>query len=297
MIQKGYMKFLIGMGVLSLSLILFPHVVYAEKYYYLEDLDEWGIIESEKPLVCAFDFEDETIPNAKEDVLFATERSFLNWKQAFNNYAKYPDKWQIEFVVIPVAVQGMEKWDTECTIIINFLPEVDEELWDELLMEGVYDTLAITDNLGPISDLYVVYKELVYEEDSITEWHYEDRVDYELVETIDHELGHAFSLDHPTDLTMSNFEPYEDGYKVYSTMVTPIDIAEELIPLEYVIYYEITEYDIRSLENLYGENGFEEGKEIKLNAFQLAVKESLELYPEWFPTNYIFYLTQVGLLL
>lgn len=321
--MSAYMNLMIGIGILCLTLILFPHVVYAEKYYYYDDIEEYGLIEDVRPTVCAFDFEDENMSRANNEALIIAEKSVQNWNKAFNEYTNYPEKWQLEFIIVPMVQQTPkweEKWDMQCTIIIYFYPKVDKKLWDQLGMEGTYDTLAITDNFGQVSDLHIVYRELVYEGENDS--YYNDLIDYELEETIDHEIGHAFSLDHPTDLTMSNFEPYvkenEKGYKSYSTMVTPTDVSEELIPLEYFIFFEITEYDIRSLENLYGENGFEGGLNVELDVLavqipepikvfepevieltplQTAIKDSVTENPKWFPISYLLYLKEIGLLL
>lgn len=284
-------KTMFAIAIFAISSTIYLQIAFAEEYYYLPDWEVYGIIEQQTPLVCAFDF-DHSFSN---EVLAITERSLVNWQQAFADYAKQPDKWEMDFKIIPVELQSFEEEQDDCTIILYYLPEPDIRIWNEVGLEGVYDTLAITDNLGPVADIYIVYRDIVYDNDKSTEWHYEDVIPYDLEETLDHELGHAFSLDHPTDLTQSNFKEQNEGMLSYSTMVTPSDVAEELVPFDTEMFFEITEYDIRSLENLYGENGFDKEIEIELNLFQQTVKDSMELYPQWFPEKYILYLKGVGL--
>lgn len=306
-------KIIIALAIFAMSSTImlqfaFAYSAYGEEYFYLDDWETYGIIEQERPLVCAFDFDD---PDYNSEVITLTEKSFDNWQQAFSDYAKYPEKWQMEFTVVPISEQSLSKWEDDCAIILFYLPQPNRQLWDELGLIGVYDSLAITDNQGQYADIYVVYRDIVYDNDDLTEWHYEDVIPYDLEETLDHELGHALSLAHPT-VTNSSFEPYGDGdgVKSFSIMITPVDVGAEIVPFEVPIYFEITEYDVRSLERLYGENGFEEGRYIVIPEVESPFEAHAELdetmyetlkkniikYPQWFPENYIGYLVEVGLL-
>jgi len=291
--------------VLPLLLVGSIHILFAEEYiyeptiingyYYLDELEIYGIL-LENPTVCALEIEDHLMPEGSEEQLMQlAETSVAKWQSALEDSGS---NWNMDFKTIPLNKQYLvDEIDEECEIIIYFLRDENEneELWESNGFEN-YDSYALTDTFGPVADVWIIYREITYSE--YDEPYYINYLDPYLDETITHELGHAFSLDHkPTNFVVEDGVMYSD-----TIMGDPTEIPESFLG---EVVYEITEYDVQSMIQLYGKNGFESDGELGFpdtlfkepTIIQKTLKENIKKFPEHFPISYLLLLESLGLII
>jgi len=281
-----------SINILAEEYIYEPTII--NGYYYLDELEIYGII-LENPTVCALEIEDHLMPEGSEEQLMQlAETSVAKWQSALEDTG---GSWNMDFKTIPLNKQYLvDEIDEECEIIIYFIREENEELWESNGFEN-YDSYAITDTFGPVADLWIIYREMTYSE--YDEPYYINYLDPYLDETISHELGHAFSLDHklPTIFVEEDGVMYSD-----TIMGDPSEIPESFLG---EVVFEITEFDVQAMIQLYGKNGFESDGELGFpdtlfkepTLMEKTLKQNIEKFPEHFPISYLLLLESLGLII
>ena len=177
------------------------------------------------------------------------------------------DNWETKLVAATGNAQGWdftlkefmsedEIWESpDCSVILRF--ERHPVYVEDLLYEGyAYSMFGL-------SEITVYYLERDMEKtfealsDPNFKEHdiyllYENQIASDFKSTLEHEIGHALGLDHP--ILSEAYSNYYGIPTANSIMVTP-----EVYPnLPHNIQYEITDYDVDSVVNLYGKNGIDE---------------------------------------
>lgn len=239
--MRLFLLFLVFLGM------IFP--VFAEDYYYFE-----GHKLSEPPEFCLIQFEDLQLPGA-EDVLYQITIDAI-------------DEWENKLVQVTGEKQG---WDFTHKII-------SQDRYDDILSQDICDvtiyferepttsdektTAGHTFAMFGFADITIFYLDPVWiyqgqieiidgQEYEIAEIsHYKNSLDPYNDETIKHEIGHALGLDHYPAKTSEIKQ--KNGIFTAPSIMT---LSENNYLVERM---EITDYDIRSVVNLYGEDGINE---------------------------------------
>ena len=219
--KKNIFLILTGVVFIGVIFLLVNNVIDSEQYFYISDYRLNKI-----PLFCAQDFEDPLFPNANDLMIKKTSLAISDWQEKVRTYTKNTD-WKFEFKVIPNSENnGFSNLGCDTTITFERLPPRNQE--------GLRGETAIS-RYG-LSDVVVFYLEPTGK-----------NIDPDIDFVLKHEIGHVFGLDHP--LLDSPFTMDIDGVKTASSvMITP-----EIYPnLTSDIIYDISDYDVRALVNLYG---------------------------------------------
>lgn len=219
--KKNIFFILIGVMSFIVILLLLNNIINSEQYFYISDYRLNKI-----PLFCAQDFEDPLFPNANDSMIKKTSLAVSDWQEKVRTYTKNTD-WKFEFKVIPNSENnGFSNLGCDTTITFERLPPKNQE--------GLRGETAIS-RYG-LSDVVVFYLEPAGK-----------NIDPDIDFVLKHEIGHVFGLDHP--LLDAPFVTDIDGVKTASSvMITP-----EIYPnLTSDIVYDISDYDVRALVNLYG---------------------------------------------
>ncbi len=237
------MRIFLILGILSL---IIPSPAFSEQFYYIEN---HKVIRN--PVVCAFEFEDKELPIAEKQLLEETKNAVLEWNNKLTQFTGDEDSWKMEYKVFTKEKQHDFFAENDCDIKIYFVrdPLLVVELFSgytEFYPFGVSEIVILY--LQPIFSYEVLNSETLQNAEPIG---LENSIDLYVGETIRHELGHALGLDHlPKEATSYD---YKNGIPVGSSIM-----IEDYDGLPWNIVFEITEYDLRALVNLYGEAGFED---------------------------------------
>jgi len=240
------------LGILSLLIPNAAFSVSSEEYYYFP-----GHKLSYVPEFCSIEFEDPQLPNAPKTMHEKTEAAVNEWKNKLVAHTGNEEGWDFTFVKI-----SQEEFDNIfsehlCDISITYQREPLTE--EEKPLAG--HTFA---GLG-FADITIFYLEPIFSptgktfefERQIYEWmeitDYKNKMDPVVSDTIKHEIGHALGLDHyPAN-------PEEFVETAPRTFTSPSIMVENLDTVEGETWlYPITDYDISSLVNYYGEDGINE---------------------------------------
>ena len=227
--------------------------VFAEEYYYIPD----HLLES-PPLFCAMGFDDTQLPDAQWQLMNMAENAVLDWEEKLVEATNNSEGWDFRFVIFYVEDQQELFFDNECTVNIYFerQPTLEEEM----------DYSGYADSYLTFSDIVIFYLEpsykysgktveidgVLWEEAEITG--FKNLLAKDIHSVLRHEIGHSLGLDHPKFESWA-FVNDQFGNGVHSPSIM-IDQYEYNIPGE--IQFKITDYDVRSVINLYGEDGINE---------------------------------------
>ena len=235
------MKIFLILGILSL---IIPSTAFSEQFYYFEDHKVMR-----NPVVCAFEFEDKELPIAEKQLLEETKNAVLEWKNKLTQFTGDEDSWKMEYKVFPKEKQHDFFAEYDCDITIYFER-------DPLLVVEVFAGYTDIYPFG-LSEILILYLQPIFSDEVLNSetlqnaepigW--ENSIDLYVGETIRHEFGHALGLDHLPKEAISY--DYKNGIPVGSSIM-----IDDLDGLPWNIVFEITEYDLRALVNLYGEGGF-----------------------------------------
>lgn len=224
--KKKSVFIMIGVAsIISVLLLAYSNDDFVfEKYSYLPDYRL-----NKSPVFCAQEFVDPMISNASKVLVSKTGISVKDWQNSIRQYTGSTD-WNFEYKVIPVGRSNQfSNLGCDATITFERLPPVGMEV---VRGETAYSHYGF-------SDVVIFYL------DSKTG----DRIDQNIDFVIKHELGHVLGLGHPqfndgpTKMTKQG-----DKHIARSIMVTP-----EIYPdLPENVSYNITDYDVRAVVNLYG---------------------------------------------
>jgi len=241
---------LLSLIVAIAFILLIPVNVFAEEYYYIPDHK----LET-PPLFCAMEFEDERLPTAQSQLMEISKNAVLDWKNKLIESTGEQIGWDFQYRQFTVEEQQGIFFDIDCTVNIYFERQPPKEEWGNL---------GYADSYLTFSDITIFYLEPIYDYKGKTEvidgeeWEiaevtgFKNILDFGLHDTIRHEIGHSLGLDHPK---LESYMFSKEG-TVYKSPSIMIDEWEYEIDGE--IDYRITDYDIRSVINLYGEDGINE---------------------------------------
>ena len=197
----------------------------SEKYFYIPDYRL-----NKAPVFCAKEFSNSVFPEANNIVIQKTENAIKEWQNRIEKYTKTNGDWKFEFKKIAENSQFSE---FGCDTTITFEPT------PPAIRKFTRGETALS-QYG-FSDVVIFYL------DPATK----NKIDPKIDMIIKHEIGHVLGLGHPVFNEMYDGRPfYVENEQLISRsiMVTP-----EVYPfLPKNLIYTITDYDIRSVVNLYG---------------------------------------------
>jgi hypothetical protein len=235
-----------NMHIKLLIFVIVPIVgiqgVFAEEYYYIPNYRL-----EQLPIFCAMGFEDIHLPGASDKLIKVTQDSVFEWRDKLQAYTGNKEGWDFRFKHISLQDQKNNPFhDWDCNVKIFFeRPNNDQQY------------AGYADAFNYFTDITIFYLEPIYG-NKVKQLEYDGRIldilvpegfnnklDERVDETIKHEIGHALGLDHfplPSNQIKSVSEI------PYSIMVEPIFYPTDTT-------FEITDYDVRAVVNLYGTEG------------------------------------------
>ncbi|NND86647.1 MAG: hypothetical protein HKM23_04870 [Nitrosopumilus sp.] len=231
--QKTKKKRLFVYGIIGLALVIAGLGIFSgtdefgsENYFYIPDYRL-----NKSPLFCAQDFSDPVFPNARDILLEKTSKAVKNWQNRIEQYTETKEVWNFEFRTISKD-SHFEDFGCDATITFEQFPSLGKEV--------VRGETALS-QYG-FSDVVIFYLDPVSK----------DKIDPNIDMVITHEIGHVLGLGHPVFEGMYDEIPFyidDDGrFWSRSVMITPQ--VYPLLPSNLI--YTITDYDVRSVVNLYG---------------------------------------------
>ena len=202
------------------------------------------------------EFEDVMLPHAQEQLMEITENSIQDWKTKLVEATNNSSGWDFQFVRVSFEDQQNLFFEIDCDVRIYF---------ERQPPKGQWDYAGYADSYLTFSEIRIFYLESIYEYKGKTimingeEWEeaeitgFKNTLTYGLYDTIRHEIGHSLGLDHP------KFESHHFVKESSSVLISPsimIDLTEWNVTED--LRMEITDYDIRSVINMYGEDGINE---------------------------------------
>ena len=238
------MKFLL---ILLLSAMVLP--VFAEEYYYFED---HKLITP--PEFCIIEFTDPQLPGAEDKLYQITKNAIEEWKNKLVRFTGEKQGWDFTYKIISQTQHDDFLSQDVCDVTIYYdrEPTTAEEI----------TTAGHTYAMFGFADITIFYLEPVWIFNGKTETingekyevadlsHFKNSLDPYNDETVKHEIGHALGLDHYPAKTSEIIE--QNGIYTAPSIMT---LSENDFLIDRL---DITDYDIRSIVNLYGEDGINE---------------------------------------
>jgi hypothetical protein len=233
--------------ILLLSGTILP--VFAEDYYYFQEQKLYTV-----PEFCIIEFTDPQLPGAADTLYQITQNAIQEWEDKLVRFTGEKQGWDFTYKIIT-----QEQYDDifsqdicDITIYYEREPTTEEEL----------TTAGHTYAMWGFADITIFYLEPVWIFAGQTETingelyevaelsHFKNSLDPFNDETVKHEIGHALGLDHYPAKTEEIIN--QSGIYLAPSIMT---LSEDDFIIDSM---QITDYDIRSLVNLYGQDGINE---------------------------------------
>ena len=231
--NRGKKKKIIISGLISLGIIIGIIGVLtntsesnSEKYFYIPDYRL-----NKSPIFCAQEFHDPTMPEANDILLEKTANSVANWQNRIEEYTETSGVWNFGFKTISKD-SHFEDFGCDGTITFEKFPPPGRE---NLRGESALSHYGF-------SDVVIFYG------DSTSP----NRIDPNVDMVIAHEIGHVLGLGHPVFEGMHDGIPFyvDDDGMFWSRSIMNTPQVYPYLPANLI--YTITDYDVRSVVNLYG---------------------------------------------
>ena len=231
--NRGKKKKIIISGLISLGIIIGIIGVLtntsesnSEKYFYIPDYRL-----NKSPIFCAQEFHDPTMPEANDILLEKTANSVANWQNRIEEYTETSGVWNFGFKTISKD-SHFEDFGCDGTITFEKFPPPGRE---NLRGESALSHYGF-------SDVVIFYG------DSTSP----NRIDPNVDMVIAHEIGHVLGLGHPVFEGMYDGIPFhvDDDGMFWSRSIMNTPQVYPYLPANLI--YTITDYDVRSVVNLYG---------------------------------------------
>jgi len=219
---------------------------FGEEYYYIEYHKL-----TEPPVFCAGEFKDPLLPEAETILIEKTEQAVSDWESRLIEHTGNKDGWDFQFRTIPEDYKASDVSD--CDIFFYYKRQSSKDLdephgfsFNLLGFSGI--TIYYLENVysGNIKEIEIKGEKIL----SPIVSHYENRVSPYIDLFIKHEIGHALGLDHPSMAEFSYITTPEGNPTISSIM-----FGNDPTIFEDGYVRVITDYDIRAVVNLYGEEG------------------------------------------
>ena len=198
----------------------------SEKYYYIPDYRL-----NKSPIFCAQEFHDPTIPEASDLLLEKTSNAVANWQNRIEQYTETSGVWNFGFKIISKD-SHFEDFGCDGTITFEKFPPPGRE---NLRGESALSHYGF-------SDVVIFYGDMSSP----------NTIDPDVDMVITHEIGHVLGLGHPIFEGMHDGIPFyvDDDGKFWSRSIMNTPQVYPYLPANLI--YTITDYDVRSVVNLYG---------------------------------------------
>ena len=231
--NRGKKKKIIILGLISLGIIIGIIGVLtntsesnSEKYFYIPDYRL-----NKSPIFCAQEFHDPTMPEANDILLEKTANSVVNWQNRIEEYTETLGVWNFGFKTISKD-SHFEDFGCDGTITFEKFPPPGRE---NLRGESALSHYGF-------SDVVIFYGDRTSP----------NRIDPNVDMVIAHEIGHVLGLGHPVFEGMYDGIPFhvDDDGMFWSRSIMNTPQVYPYLPANLI--YTITDYDVRSVVNLYG---------------------------------------------
>ena len=253
-------------GLCILILFIAVHQSFAQVTFNWDYFEKTNFTLSESPEICAAEPSDPSFPNIGQSILQQTEYAIIDWKTKLNQgLGKHPI-WNMDLIKITPSQQSTFDF-SKCDIGILYKPQPTNSQYQ-------YEAVGLTQyNFTIHKALITIYYEQLDMSRSVTESsdakynyykynftpYYTGRIadDTQIGMTIRHELGHAFGLGHYI-VSPEELQRWVQGIgnptSIMIKVVAPIGFSD----------FSITPTDVQELKSLYGSNGFNLTRAIKV---------------------------------
>jgi len=239
-------KIFLFVTLLCTSLVSFPNQLStAQNYSYMDKVRVFGT-----PIVCAF----EKNIQFNEILMSDTRRAVEEWQNKLVQHTGNSKDWNFNFRIVTLSEQQASDFN-DCDIRVRFIESLSQLPGKNFET----NTSGLTETHFAYSDIWILYLEPEYKKNSweVGNTEYTDytptgkftkNLAKDNLVTIEHEIGHALGLDH----TIGGLWTIR-GDKAYSPSI--MSHPNDRLKTQEQIF-QITEFDINSILNYYGDKGF-----------------------------------------